>query len=119
MALTNPFRRKPTPVAAPAASPPLPAIEPLSNKAVSPAARQLLSEWLDQPMTKMALRLIEGEKPHTTTRLTADPALNAASEVRRLHQLQGWDLYHKTLLTLRNSPAEVAKTVIETYPTQD
>lgn len=116
MALTNPFRRRRR---TPQAAPQVPTLEPLDNRNVSPSARQLLAEWLDLPTTKMALRLIQGEKPSTTVRVTKDVALNADSESRRLHQLQGWDLYHKTLLTLRHSPAEVARTVIESYPTQD
>lgn len=120
MSLTSFFKRKPTPppVAPPKPAPPLPVFDPLDNNTISPAARQMLAEWLDLPTTKTVLRLMAGQTPSSTVTLATDPALNAQREARRLHLLQGWDLYHRTLLSLRHSPQTVAKNVIETYPTQ-
>lgn len=109
--LRNLFRRLPTPK--------LPQIQPLDNKKVTPDERQLLAAWLDLPMTKKALGLVEGERLTAHVPISGDVAHTAAREIRRLHLLQGWELYHKTLLSLRHSPQQVAKMVAETYPTLD
>lgn len=65
--------------------------------------RKKLIGWLDDPVTRLALSIVEANRPPITTVggigvSNPEASLHAANN--RLHELRGWELYRLRLLSL-------------------
>lgn len=109
--LTRLFRPRPTPETV--------QFRPADNRKVHPDERRALREWLDSPITKRALDLVESQQMSVIRCGTSGTVEERRyAKETRLTQLQGWNSYRNTLLGLRYTPDEIKQFLEETYPDQ-
>jgi hypothetical protein len=111
--LTRRLKRQPAP------SPtPLQKIERVDNDTIHPNDRAALRLWLADPITLMALGIVENQRPsimHAGVSGTVDERRHSAE--RRLTQLQGWETFRNLLLGVAHTPQEIQQMLEESYPT--
>ena len=78
----------------------VPEIIPIRRE-MTQVEREKIRDWLDSPETQMALGFLESKRP------TVWPGHTHADV--RLYQLQGWEMFRDTLLSLthQDTPQEV------------
>lgn len=95
-------------------------VRPADNTKVSPEDRALLRAWLKSPLTLQALALVEGQRPSIMSAgLAGNVEDRRHSAEKRLLQLQGWESFRNTLLSLEHSPQELRPPLQETFSTEN
>lgn len=107
--LTRLFRRRPTPIVL--------KIVPVDNSRVEPSDRAKLRQWLKDPVTQLALGIVESQLPSIMQAgLSGTVEERRYSAEKRLLQLQGWYSYRNTLLGVDYTPEQIKQMIEETYP---
>ena len=74
----------------------LPNPAPITRDELTPAEKTALAQWAENPVTHLALRVIESTRPDVFVNRNA----TNDDKIGRLQNLQGWEMYRAALLTV-------------------